>query len=229
MPDGTVDELDSLPRLPLTLHYREHRVDAIGLVDSGALLDEAVGDINRRTLNEQLSNGLQIRRLKNLRPWAVVVLAVAILAFPLAAASPSTFKDWPVPQFVPSPLMQSLLFALSVAFLGAAGGFISGLLQAHSSCVTLLEYQETMLKLQLKPLVGSLVAVIACILLSWQVLPGINILNTGTYFLIAFLCGFSERYFLNMIDPKGTEAPSETVANSTRNPPGDFGGSRSGT
>ena len=39
MPDGTVDELDSLPRLPLTLHYREHRVDAIGLVDSGATVN----------------------------------------------------------------------------------------------------------------------------------------------------------------------------------------------
>ena len=39
MPDGALDELDSLPRLPLTLHYREQRVDAIGLVDSGATVN----------------------------------------------------------------------------------------------------------------------------------------------------------------------------------------------
>ena len=39
MPDGTLDELDSLPRLPLTLHYREQRVEAIGLVDSGATVN----------------------------------------------------------------------------------------------------------------------------------------------------------------------------------------------
>jgi hypothetical protein len=41
LPDGTLDELDSLPRLPLTLHYRdrEQRVDAIGLVDSGATVN----------------------------------------------------------------------------------------------------------------------------------------------------------------------------------------------
>lgn len=39
LPDGTLDELDSLPRLPLTLHYREHRVDATGLVDSGATVN----------------------------------------------------------------------------------------------------------------------------------------------------------------------------------------------
>ena len=39
MPDGALDELDSLPRLPLTLHYREQHVEAIGLVDSGATVN----------------------------------------------------------------------------------------------------------------------------------------------------------------------------------------------
>ena len=39
LPDGALDEIDSLPRLPLTLHYREQRVDAIGLVDSGATVN----------------------------------------------------------------------------------------------------------------------------------------------------------------------------------------------
>ena len=39
VPEGALDELDSLPRLPITLHYREKRVDAIGLVDSGATVN----------------------------------------------------------------------------------------------------------------------------------------------------------------------------------------------
>ena len=39
MPAGALDELDSLPRLPLTLHSREQRVEAIGLVDSGATVN----------------------------------------------------------------------------------------------------------------------------------------------------------------------------------------------
>ncbi|HEX9661356.1 MAG TPA: hypothetical protein VGB27_03645 [Candidatus Binatia bacterium] len=39
VPEGALDELDSLPRLPITLHYREQRVDAIGLVDSGATVN----------------------------------------------------------------------------------------------------------------------------------------------------------------------------------------------
>src|SRR5215831_7441146 len=39
LPDGALDELDRLPRLSLTLHYREQRVDTIGLVDSGATVN----------------------------------------------------------------------------------------------------------------------------------------------------------------------------------------------
>ena len=59
-------------------------------------------------------------------------------------------------------------------------------------------------KLQLRPLVGALVALILYTLLSWQVLPGIKIENVGSYFLIAFLSGFSERYFLQLLktDPE---------------------------
>lgn len=39
MPAGAFDALDSLPRLPLILHTREHRVEAMGLVDSGATVN----------------------------------------------------------------------------------------------------------------------------------------------------------------------------------------------
>src|SRR5215510_16569632 len=39
LPDGALDELDRLPRLSLTLHYRGQRVDTIGLVDSGATVN----------------------------------------------------------------------------------------------------------------------------------------------------------------------------------------------
>jgi hypothetical protein len=84
--------------------------------------------------------------------------------------------------------------------MGAIGGFLSGLLQARSTQVTLAEYLENMLKLQLRPLVGALVALILYVLLSWQVLPGISMESAGSYFIIAFLSGFSERYFLRLLD-----------------------------
>ena len=37
--DPSQDEFDSLPRIPLTLHYGERRVEVIGLVDSGSTVN----------------------------------------------------------------------------------------------------------------------------------------------------------------------------------------------
>jgi hypothetical protein len=90
--------------------------------------------------------------------------------------------------------------SFAMLLMGAVGGFLSGLLHARSTQVTLAEYLENMLKLQLRPLVGALVALILYVLLSWQVLPGISIESAGSYFIIAFLSGFSERYFLRLLD-----------------------------
>jgi hypothetical protein len=60
--------------------------------------------------------------------------------------------------------------------------------------------------------IGGLVALILYVLLSWQVLPGIIIETAGSYFIVAFLSGFSERYFLRLLDIKAdTVRPSEEV------------------
>jgi hypothetical protein len=101
---------------------------------------------------------------------------------------------------------------VAMMVLGAVGGFLSGLLQARSTRITLTEYLESMLKLQLRPLVGALVALILYTILSWQVLPGITIVNAGSYFLIAFLSGFSERYFLRLLKTQAEDSNEETKA-----------------
>jgi hypothetical protein len=89
--------------------------------------------------------------------------------------------------------------------MGALGGFISGLLQVRNSRVSLKEFQESMLLFQLKPIVGALVSLVLYVLLSWGILPGVTIANTGSYILLAFLAGFSERYFLRLLElqPEG--------------------------
>lgn len=86
--------------------------------------------------------------------------------------------------------------------MGAVGGFLSGLLQIRRSQVGLAQYQESMLNLLLKPLVGSIAAVVLFVLLSWQILPGIDVKSAGTYVCLAFISGFSERYFLKLLDIK---------------------------
>jgi hypothetical protein len=89
---------------------------------------------------------------------------------------------------------------IGVALFGAAGGFLSALLQVHGSRVAAGEYRESKHTLLLRPIIGAVIALILFILLSWNVVPGVRITGTGTYLLLAMLSGFSERYFLRLLD-----------------------------
>jgi hypothetical protein len=181
-----------------------------------AVLDETIGVINQQFVQDRIGSRLQINRLQKLRLWGIAVLSLFLLAVPLAT-NMKYDDSWPSQSIFlhNSPETYSWLNALAIwmnalamMILGAVGGFISGLLQARSTRITLPEYLESMIKLQLRPLVGALVALILYTILSWQILPGINIVNTGSYFLIAFLSGFSERYFLQLLKVDG-ENPDE--------------------
>jgi len=159
---------------------------------------------------------LQIERLKVLRTWGFIMLAVLFLVSPLVSDL-EAFPGWPARIAIETPggIAAWLTFG-ALAVVGALGGFLSGLLQARSSQVTLTEFQENMLKLQLRPIVGALVALILSVLLSWQILPGINAENAGSYVLFAFLSGFSERYFLRLLELKadGEEGGAQGEASS---------------
>jgi hypothetical protein len=165
-------------------------------------LDQAVGVINRHNLEEQISAGLQIERLKSLRFWGVLMLLVLLATSPLTTdITVVRFDLW-----ANSPeILVAWIVAVGIAVIGAAGGFLSGLLQVRESKVTLTQYQESVLKFHLKPIVGAILALLLFILLSWQILPGISVENTGSYVLLAFLAGFSERYFLRLLKLKPEE------------------------
>jgi len=168
-------------------------------------LDEAIGTIQEFTIQEQIKNGLQIERLKTLRLWGIVTFVVFLIASPLAT-NLETLAGWPSQLVVREPpIFTAWITSLGIAVIGAAGGFLSGLLKMRSSRVTLPAYQENMLKLQLKPLIGALASLILFILLSWQILPGIRIENAGSYFLIALLSGFSERCFLKLLELENSD------------------------
>jgi hypothetical protein len=106
--------------------------------------------------------------------------------------------------------------ALSILIVGALGGFISGLLQVKSSRVTLVDYQESMETLSLRPLLGGLVSLVLFVMLSWNVFPSIKPENAGTYLLVAFLSGFSERYFLRLIDVEANRAATADSPSQSR-------------
>ena len=75
----------------------------------------------------------------------------------------------------------------------------SGLISTRDSSTTLDEYRTSMLKLALKPLVGAVASLTLYLLLSWQILTGVKVTNGGTFLLVGFLAGFSERYFLETL------------------------------
>jgi hypothetical protein len=177
-------------------------------------VEDARSDYARHSI---ASSAIQGRRLKGVRRAGFYALALTFLAAPLilpaqpvadgaellrlpyvspslpwgARVGPHTFNAW--------------LGMLGIGIVGALGGFLSALLQVHRSRVTLAEYRSSKYTLQLRGLVGAVVAMLLFALLSWGVVPGVNITNAGTYFLVAFVAGFSERYFLRILNLGGDQ------------------------
>ena len=95
----------------------------------------------------------------------------------------------------------SLLLMLCIAVIGAGGAFFSSLMQVRNPNLraNLSDFQEKQSDSQLKITVGAITAMILFVFLTWQILPGIEIKNVGSFLFLAFLSGFSERYFLNIL------------------------------
>ncbi len=191
-------------------------------VRTRSLLDEAIGIINKEILLEQISRGLQIKRLTALRTYGLVALALFLALSPLVAnVSALALPGAPLLAGVNGTreaLYAPWLSALGIAAIGALGGFLSALLQVRGSRVSLPEYLESELKAQLRPIVGALVALIVFVLLSWQIVPGIKIENSGSYVFFAFLSGFSERFFLRLLEVKSEETPADSRGGKTPEP-----------
>jgi hypothetical protein len=190
------------------------------MVSARPTLDLAIAACNRVVLANQISSGLQIKRLRAFRKYGFGMLAVLLAVIPLVS-KPEALKLWPVDQVMAaapswnplwSPFWNPWLSALTVLIIGMMGGFLSGFLQSRSSRVTLSDYQETMLKLMLRPLVGGMISLILVAFLSWGLIPAIDVTKAGSFFLAAFLAGFSERYFLGLLDLQEPDAPATNGA-----------------
>jgi hypothetical protein len=116
---------------------------------------------------------------------------------------------------LPTPL-PSFLASFAIAIVGGAGGLFSALLVTQGAPATLLDFRTSVQRLLLRPLVGALVAVVVYMALSWQVVPGIEVTNGGTFIVVGFVTGFSERYILRLLNvtdsDSGDAKPSPPVA-----------------
>lgn len=162
-----------------------------------AALDEAIGACNRHVFDLNISNNLQIRRLRTYRNWSMLIILVLLYLMPSLLGTIELDQPRPLPGL---DIIKTWLPALDIVLVGMLGGFVSGLLQVRSTRVHLIDYQESMLKLSLRPLLGGIVALVLCMMLSWKLIPGVEVDKFGVYLFAAFLSGFSERYFLRFID-----------------------------
>lgn len=168
------------------------------------ILDEIIGEFNREQSRTHISIGLQAKRMQHLQNCSLIFLLIFLCWSPaLATVNSEIYKSmgWIVSFSGWGRIWDFTVFCLliSLAFVGAVGGFISGLLQIRGSRVTLSEYQDSIQHFYLKPLIGAVSAILLSIFLLWNVLPGIKIINLGTLILLVFISGFSERYFFNAL------------------------------
>ncbi len=76
---------------------------------------------------------------------------------------------------------------------------MSGLLQVRGSQTNLGDFEISVLLFQLRPIFGAFAALILAVLMSWGVLSDVIVESQGSYILVAFVSGFSERYFIKLL------------------------------
>ena len=189
-------------------NYLEGEINRSGQTLGGlrAALDKVKQVQNEENQTIQVNNGLQIERLEMLIKWGVIVLVVMLAGLPLTMKTEAViFKETILQEMIG---VKQWIGMLTIGIIGAVGAFLSGLLQVRRTRVTIGEFKESVIQFKLRPVVGAMFAMFISALLTWDVISGIEIKNAGAFILIAFLCGFSERYFLNLlkIDDEGNSS-----------------------
>lgn len=163
-----------------------------------AALDRVKDTINQENQAVQVNNALQIERLTMLIRWGTIIAIIMLLVVPLLVKTDTRiFSDTILSKFLPA--FQPWISMLVIAVVGCVGAFLSGLMQIKRTKVTIGEFKESVVQFRLRPVIGAIFAMLIAALMSWNLIAGIEITNAGVFILIAFLCGFSERFFLNLL------------------------------
>jgi hypothetical protein len=177
--------------------------------------------INKTEQDNIIASGLQVERLHTARKWGFYVLGASLLLIPmlirLAPAVDGKESIW-ANTFIFKYLegdwarLQPWAIALCAAIFGAGGAYFSSLMIVRSSRVNLLDYREKKKDAELKMMIGGIAALILMTFLSWEIIPGITVTNAGGFLFLAFVAGFSERYFLRLLNIEDEATSMPTVA-----------------
>jgi hypothetical protein len=191
--------------------------------DFRPIFDQIIWICNKMNQEETINTGLQIERLRHFARWGTILIVLLLIIFP-SIFNFGVFKQWSnegnttiygtstIIENAPAAtkVVITWIFAFGIAITGAIGAYLSGFLQARSSRTNLALYEESQSLSMIRLEFGALAALITSALLSWDLLSGLLNNSPGPYILAAFLSGFSERYFLDLlkIKPDG-EQPDE--------------------
>jgi len=166
------------------------------VADRRYALDNATGVLNRIAATWMIDSSLQKRRFQWFRNIALIGLLVLVILGPILISGDG-LASWGLGP-VGSPLV-AWFTAIGIAAIGAMGAFLSAFLQLRDRPVTYADYQVRGDEVAVRAAVGATLAVVTYFLLSFNVIPGIRVASPGTYLLIAFGAGFSERYVLGLL------------------------------
>jgi hypothetical protein len=207
----------SYRRLERRVQELRDKLSDQSLCEFRSLLDEALRICSMREKEVMRASSLQAKRLNWLSACAVVVFLL-LLALSPALVNQEPLKAWPVKLLPFKVTVGSHVVcwscAMSMMIMGVAGGIISGLLRTRDMTVQLWQYRESGARLLLKPVLGGTAALLVFILFSWKVIWSSSLENPGAYLLVAFLCGFSERFFEDLLQSAEERLPAtaEVVA-----------------
>lgn len=191
-----------------------------------AALDKTKNALNEAAQAQLITTSLQIERLRTAWMWSLIVLGVALVFMPMMVNYEDSFWTQTSIAKIENPYWRPWYVAGCMALFGIGGAFFSGLMQVRDlkSRSNLNNFQEKQKDSQLKMAVGAIAALIMYIFLTWQVIPGVELKNAGSFLFLAFVAGFSERYFLrilNIEDEGSMPLPDKPAPVVTERPPVD--------
>ena len=167
-----------------------------------AALDKTKGAVNEAAQTKLIETSLQIERLRTAWMWSLIVLGVALCFLPMMVNFDKSFWTATAIDKVQNDYWRPWYVAGCMAIFGVGGAFFSSLMRVQDKKyrTTLNDFQEKQKESQLKFAVGAIAALIMFIFLSWQIIPGVELKNAGSFLFLAFVAGFSERYFLRILN-----------------------------
>lgn len=167
-----------------------------------AALDKTKAAVNEAAQTKLIETSLQIERLRTAWMWSLIVLGIALVFLPMTVNFDKNYWTTTSISQIQSEYWRPWFVAGCMAIFGMGGAFFSSLLQVRDpkKRSNLNDFQEKQKDSQLKLAVGAIAALIMYVFLSWQIVPSVELKNAGAFLFLAFVAGFSERYFLRILN-----------------------------